>query len=116
VNAIDISIRSRKDQPAHGRITIISPTEIVVTSFKGGFDASLDGDTQPIADGQSYRISIVQDQPPAAGAGSGTIPTIRSGRRKLKILLQAAGIIGAGVGAYYLYRWVSESPAAPKND
>ena len=115
VNAIDIAIRSRDGQPAHGRISIISPTELVVSSVKGGFDVSLDGDTQSIADGQSYRVTIVQDQPPPAGSGSGTIPTVRSGRRTLKLFLMALGTAGAVVGAVYLYKYLEESPDAPKS-
>jgi hypothetical protein len=116
VNAIDIAIRSRDGQPAHGRVSIISPTELVVSSIKGGFDVSLDGDTQAISEGRSYRVTIVQDQPPPQGAGSGTIPTVRSGRRKLKVLLIAAASGGAAAGAVYLYRFLEESPDRPRRN
>ena len=49
-------------EASHGRVTIVGANELVVTSFRGPFDISIDGDTHSIGDGQSYRVQIVDAQ------------------------------------------------------
>ena len=53
LNALNVRIRSLDGQPAHGRVSIAGATQLVVTSFKGAFEVSIDGDTHTIPDGTS---------------------------------------------------------------
>src|ERR1700744_1292170 len=66
LNALGAMVRSRSGEGSHGRGTIVGAHELVVTSFRGHFDISIDGDTHEIPDGQSVRVQIVdaQDQNP----------------------------------------------------
>lgn len=115
LNALGATVRSRSGEAAHGRVTIVGANELVVTSFRGPFDISIDGDTHSIGDGQSYRVQIVdaQDQQ-GGGSGSGTIPAVRN-RKKLLILITLGAIgVAAGVGGYFIYHELNESPSAPK--
>ncbi|MGB8593780.1 MAG: hypothetical protein WA755_09190 [Candidatus Acidiferrales bacterium] len=112
LDAIDISIRSLSGQPAHGRVTIISPTELVVTSFRGPFEVSYDGDTQPVADGMSYKVSLVDDTKGNEN-GSGTRPAVRSRKKKLKLALWIGGGLTTIFFGTWIYEELCESPDTP---
>jgi hypothetical protein len=118
LSALGATVRSRSGEAVHGRVTIVGANELVVTSFRGPFDISIDGDSHEIPDGQSVRVQIVdaQDQnPPSSGGnGSGTIPAVRNRKKLLLVILYSAAAIGAGVGGYFIYHELNESPHRPK--
>jgi hypothetical protein len=118
LSALGATVRSRSGEAVHGRVTIVGANELVVTSFRGPFDISIDGDTHEIPDGQSVRVQIVdaQDQnPPSSGGnGSGTIPAVRNRKKLLLVVLYSAAIVGAGLGGYFIYHELNESPHRPK--
>jgi hypothetical protein len=119
LSALGATVRSRSGEAAHGRVTIVGANELVVTSFRGPFDISIDGDSHEIPDGQSVRVQIVdaQDQGGGSsknGSGSGTIPAVRNRKKLLLVIMYSAAIAGAAVGGYFIYHELNESPSAPK--
>jgi len=115
LEALGAMVRSRSGEASHGRVTIVGANELVVTSFRGPFDISIDGDTHSIGDGQSYRVQIVDDQTGGGKNGSGTIPAVRNRKKLLVLILLSAAAVGAGVGGYFIYHELDESPSRPKH-
>jgi len=116
--------RSRPGQPAHGRVSMISADQFVVTSIRGAFDIEVDGQTQTVPDGLSYRLTIVPDAQQGEGvgtpgnkqSGSGTIATRRTHK---KFFLTAITVLSAGAGYYFgqwAYHEITESPDKPNDD
>jgi hypothetical protein len=118
LSALGAMVRSRSGEASHGRVTIVGANELVVTSFRGPFDISIDGDSHEIPDGQSIRVQIVDAQDQGGGSkggnGSGTIPAVRNRKKLLLITLYAAAGVAAGVGGYFIYHELNESPHRPK--
>jgi hypothetical protein len=113
IDTADAVIRSRAGVPTHGRITVVKPGELLVSSISGPFDITVDGATQTIADGQSYRALITEAKDPFSEGGTGVEPTVRSHRRLLKLILISAGIaIAIGLG-FYINHVLCESPHDP---
>ena len=125
LNVLGAAVRSRSGEASHGRVSIVGKNEFVVTSFRGPFDVSIDGDSHTIEDGQSYRVTIVdaQDQggqqqapqPEIKNQGSGTIPAVRNRKKLLLVMIYSAIAAGAIIGGYFIYHELDESPAAPKH-
>lgn len=118
LSALGAMVRSRSGEAAHGRVTIVGANELVVTSFRGPFDVSIDGDSHEIPDGQSVRVQIVDAQDQGGGSakggnGSGTIPAVRNRKKLLLVIMYSAAAIGAGVGGYFIYHELNESPHRP---
>jgi hypothetical protein len=113
IDTADATIRSRAGVPAHGRITVVRPGELLVSSIHGPFDITVDGTTQTIADGQSYRALITEAKDPFTAGGQGVYPTVRSHRRVLELILLAVGIgLAIGLG-FYINHELTESPHDP---
>jgi hypothetical protein len=121
LNVLGAAVRSRSGEASHGRVSIVGKNEFVVTSFRGPFDVSIDGDSHTIDDGQSYRVTIVdaQDQggqqPEIKNQGSGTIPAVRNRKKLLLVMIYSGIAAGAIIGGYFIYHELNESPSAPKN-
>ena len=123
LTALGATVRSHSGEAVHGRVSIVGANELVVTSFRGPFEISIDGDSHTVDDGQSYRVQIVdaQDQtqqPPVqvkGNQGSGTIPAVRNRKKLLLIMIYSAVAAGAIIGGYFIYHELNESPAAPTN-
>jgi hypothetical protein len=122
LSALGATVRSRSGEAVHGRVTIVGSNELVVTSFRGPFEISIDGDTHTIDDGQAYRVQIVdQDQTTdnkpvvvqTGGNGSQTIPAVRNRKKLLLVMLYSAAAAGAIVGGYFIYHELDESPYRP---
>lgn len=109
--ACAVTVAARPGSSARGRVSISGENEIVVASLRGTFDVSIDGDTHSVEDGKSYKVEIVDD----SQQGSGTIPAVRSRRKLVLRILEIGAIVGTGVGAYFLYRELNESPSAPSH-
>jgi hypothetical protein len=112
LNALNVRIRSLDGQPAHGRVSIAGATQLVVTSFKGPFEVSIDGDTHTIPDGTSYRVSIVPDDSKAQSDGTGTLAVRNRKKLLLDVLIGAALVGGVVVGAWVYYE-LCESNSTP---
>ena len=106
LSALGATVRSRSGEAVHGRVTIVGANELVVTSFRGPFDISIDGDTHEIPDGQSVRVQIVDAQDQGGGSkggnGSGTIPAVRNRKKLLLVVMYSAAAVAAGVGGYFI--------------
>jgi hypothetical protein len=113
IDTADATIHSRSGVPSHGRITVVRPGELLVSSIHGPFDITVDGTTQTIADGQSYRALISEAKDPFTAGGQGVQPTVRSHRRVLELILLGAGIaLAIGLG-FYINHELTESPHDP---
>ena len=86
------TIRPATSAATVGQVTMISPTELVLTSQKGAIEASLDGEVKTLQEGNSVRM-VIQ---PADPAGSGGPQTRRAGRNHF--LWIALALVGVGVG------------------
>ncbi len=109
LTALDVVIRSVDGQPAHGRVSIVGENELVVTSFKGPFELTLDGDTRAVADGMSYRVTL-QNQPPSEGNGK---EAVRNRKKIIKYVIVGAGIVGSGLIGWWIYHELCESSDTP---
>jgi len=91
------TIRPDTSQPTVGQITLVNPSELLLTSRKGTLEVSMDGDVKTVPEGSSYRMLI---QPPDA-AGSSSNPQ-RNGSAaspgRNRFLFIAVALVGAGVG------------------
>lgn len=113
IDTADAVIRSRAGVPTHGRVTVVKPGELLVSSIHGPFDITVDGVTQTIADGQSYRALITEAKDPFNDGGQGVQPTVRTHRRLLELILIGAAIaIAIGIG-FYINHELTESPNTP---
>jgi hypothetical protein len=110
-NALGVVIRSLDGQPAHGRVSIVGANQLVVTSFKGPFEVSYNGDSHAIADGSSYRLTLADPDKPS-DEGNGT-EAVRNRKKVLMIVLISAGIVGAGLISWAVYDELTESPSTP---
>jgi hypothetical protein len=108
-------IRAANGQPAYGQVTIVGPSEIVVSAFHGSLVLDNDGELHTIPEGKSYRVTMDLDLDPAAAAApatpayrddGNTTPAKRK-RRKLAFFL-LFGVIGA-LASYGIWTELSES-------
>jgi hypothetical protein len=111
-NALGVEIRSLDGQPAHGRVSIVGANELVVTSFRGPFEATYDGVTHAIADGSSYRLTLADADDKPGTEGNGT-QAVRSRKKLLFIVLVSAAVVAAGVVSWVVYDELTESPSKP---
>ena len=111
-NALGVVVRSLDGKPAHGRVSIVGANELVVTSFRGPFEVSYDGDTHAIADGSSYRLTLTDAVDKPGEEGNGT-QAVRSRKKLLMIILISAAVVAAGFISWAVYDELSESPTKP---
>jgi hypothetical protein len=112
LTALDVVIRSLNGQPAHGRVSIVGQNELVVTSFKGPFELTLDGDTRAVADGMSYRVELQEDTSKPQAEGNGK-EAVRNRKKIVKdAIIVGAALAGVGVGIY-VYHELCQSNDTP---
>jgi hypothetical protein len=63
------TIRPATAAPTVGEVTMVSPTELVLTSNRGTLEASLDGEVQSLPEGHSVRM-VIQPADPASPQGN----------------------------------------------
>lgn len=104
------TIRPAGSQAAIAQVTWVNANELLLSSYRGAIQVSLDGDTQTIEAGNSYRMLIEPDDPGPQGNGghSGGGP-VATGRNKIVLIL--IPVVAAVVGV--LVWRALESPAAP---
>ena len=113
------AIRSQTDAPTIGQVTFVNEKELVVTARRGGLSVTVEGETQLVNEGQSFRVLLdpaaaAAQEPAGAGAGQG--PAHGSGGGPLKagrsrFLILAVGLTAAGTGVA-IYESL-ESPSRP---
>ncbi|HEY0702996.1 MAG TPA: hypothetical protein VGD60_09540 [Candidatus Acidoferrales bacterium] len=114
-------LRAEKGQSAYGQVSIISPLEVVVSSYRGTLVLDNDGELFSIPAGKTYRVDMDLEpagQPAAAAVrdqdqskDADTIPTRRR-RRRLKYALIFTGLVA--LGSWAIFDEISESPSKPK--
>jgi hypothetical protein len=75
------AIRSQSDAPTIGQVTYLNEKELLVVSKRGPLSVTVDGETQIIPEGSSYRVLLDMSQGPE-GAGSGKDKDKDKDRRK----------------------------------
>lgn len=88
---------------AYGQVRVVSPQEIVVTSFRGDLSIERDGDTYPVESGKSYDVTLA----PESQSSSGFVSANNNHRRHL--ILTAIIVGGEAITAYILWQEYSES-------
>jgi hypothetical protein len=110
-------VSAANGQPAYGQVTMVGPREVVISAFRGTLVLDNDGELHTIAAGKSYRVTM--DLEPAAtpapqeaaGVGGKDVDIVAPRHRHLVFDLIVLGV--AGVGSYFIFREVSESPSRP---
>ncbi len=97
VRASDAIIRPKTAQPTHGQVTLVSPDEVVVTSYSGALEILVDGEVYSVPAASSSRV-ILEDTPQEPeGAGKESAKH----RRALLYTLVVAGVAaGVGIGVW----------------
>lgn len=113
-------VRAFNGQPAYGQVTIMSPTEVVISAYRGALVLDNDGELHTIGAGSSYRVTMEPDAMPQAPAGAGTKETasrrpspdsnvVHTKRRHLVFALIVLGTMG--ISSFFIYRELTESPS-----
>lgn len=73
VRASGMLVRPQNRQAAHGQVTVLSPTEIIVTSYRGPLQVSYMDEMLVVPENTSYRVTQVKGDvhgPGPVGAGA----------------------------------------------
>jgi hypothetical protein len=98
----------------YGQVTLTGPREMIVSAYRGDLVVDNNGEVHTIPEGKSFRVSMdldpVQPQPNAAQGpyGTGVKPAVNP-----HLLLKLTAVAIVGVGTYFIYRELSESPSKP---
>ena len=104
-------IRSQKDGPTVGQVTILNAKQLVVKSTRGALTVTVDDDSRVVPEGMAYRIVLdpgAEPQPRAAARGPQG-PPIKAGRSKF--VWYAIG--AAAIVTYLAVSEALESPDRP---
>jgi hypothetical protein len=111
-------VSAANGQPAYGQVTILGPREVIISAYRGTLILDNEGELHAIPAGKSYRVTMdlepaASTQPQeAAGVGAKDHDIVAPKKRHLAFDLIVLGV--AGVGSYFIFREVSESPSRPK--
>jgi hypothetical protein len=111
-------VSAANGQPAYGQVTLLGPREVIISAYRGTLVLDNDGELHSIPAGKSYRVTMDLEpaapaaQPQeAAGVGGKDNDIVAPRHRHLVFDLIVLGV--AGVGSYFIFREVSESPSRP---
>jgi len=65
-------IRPISDQPTIGKVTMLSPKELVVKSVRGSLQIAVEDDVREIPEGEAYRVVLDPNADPQGPRGAGT--------------------------------------------
>ncbi len=86
-------LRPKTSEPTHGRVTVLSPKQLIVSSFHGPLELRVGDETYTIAENTAYRVDFDSGEQGPEGYGSHTA------RRSSAVLtLIALGVAGGFVG------------------
>ncbi len=80
-------IHPKTAEPAVAQVSMVSPTELTLTSRKGVLEVAVDGQTQDISEGTTYRMVV---QPADPGAPQGPTGAGRNRNKVIFIIVAAA--------------------------
>lgn len=100
------TIRPANSEPAAGQISMISPTELVLTGTRGTLEITMGDEVKTLEAGSSYRLSVETEDPGPSPNPQAPHPTARN--RFLWIAIPAV----AAVTAVIVWRALV-SPSAP---
>ena len=106
-------IRAKSNQPTIGRVTLLTPKELIVRSTRGSLTIAVDDDVREIPEGAAYRVVLDPNAQPQGPRGAGTkgyggTPVKAA---KSKFIWYAIGI--TAVITYIALDEVFESPDRP---
>ena len=87
------TIRPANAQPTSGQITMISPTELVLTSTRGTLEVSMGDEVKTVEAGSSYRMEVE-----TADSGSNSNPQQPHATARNRFLWIAIPVVGAVTG------------------
>lgn len=104
------SIRPNTDQPTIGKVTVMSPKELVVKSVRGSLQITVEDDVREIPEGEAYRVVLDPNADPQGPRGAGTKgmggPPIKAAKSRF---VWYAIAITAGVTFYVAHEaWESD--------
>lgn len=107
------TLRAANGQSAYGQVTIISPAEVVVSVYRGGLVLDNEGELHTIGAGSSYRVTILpgEEAQKQEGATTQEYPTVRSKKRRKRLVFALIVMGGAAIGTYFGYAELTESPS-----
>ena len=103
-------IRPNTDQPTIGKVTVLSPKELVIKSVRGSLQIAVEDDVREIPEGEAYRVVLDPNADPQGPRGAGTKgmggPPIKAAKSRF---IWYAIAITAGVTFYVVHKaWESE--------
>jgi hypothetical protein len=97
-------IRPSTDQPTIGKVTVLSPKELVVKSIRGSLQIAVEDDVREIPEGEAYRVVLDPSADPQGPRGAGTKgmggPPIKAAKSRF---IWYAVAITAGVTFYAVH-------------
>jgi len=97
-------IRPNTDQPTIGKVTVLSPKELVVKSVRGSLQIAVEDDVREIPEGEAYRVVLDPNADPQGPRGAGTKgiggPPIKAAKSKF---IWYAVAITAGITFYVVH-------------
>ncbi|HEX9224929.1 MAG TPA: hypothetical protein VF860_16485 [Candidatus Acidoferrales bacterium] len=106
MQASEARLRPQGNVPTQAQVTLLSPTELLVTARRGALEITVGEETQIVSEATSYRVLL--SPPDAQGPrGAGAKP---AGHKKMILVLVAAG--SAPIIAWGVHELV-ESPDRP---
>lgn len=97
-------IRPNTEQPTVGKVTVLSPKELVVKSVRGSLQIAVEDDVREIREGEAYRVVLDPNADPQGPRGAGTKgiggPPIKAAKSRF---IWYAVAITAGVTFYVVY-------------
>src|SRR5215472_7018279 len=97
-------IRPNTDQPTIGKVTVLSPKELVIKSVRGSLQIAVEDDVREIPEGEAYRVVLDPNADPQGPRGAGTKgmggPPIKAAKSKF---IWYAVAITAGVTIFVVH-------------
>ena len=101
-------IRPQKTQPTYGQVTLLSPTELVVTSYRGPLQIEINtGEIFTVPEATSYRVILANTSQKPEGTGSAGAISATT-----KMILIGVGV-AAGVVVAVVLKQVLASRSSP---
>jgi hypothetical protein len=102
-------VRAATDAPTIGQVTYLNDKELLVTATRSGLIVSVEGETQVIPEGTSYRVLLDTEAQGPTGAGGRGGPPLKAGRSRF---LLVTTVVTAAVTILFILEAL-ESPERP---
>jgi hypothetical protein len=106
MQASEARLRPQGNVPTQAQVTLLSPTELLVTARRGALEITVGEETEMVPEATSYRV-LLSPPDPQGPRGAGAKP---AGHKKMILVLVAAG--SAPIIAWGVHELV-ESPDRP---